>query len=370
MDEKTLLKELPRAVDAAMEVAQTLFPDPRKNTAEPIGGTRAPYGPGEQYAHKLLAETARSLDLEVEVDAAGNTYMTLPGRDRAAPRWFTGSHLDSVPQGGNYDGAAGVIAGVTALAALKRARFEPAQDLTVMGIRSEETGSWFTGKHGGHLGSRMALGLFEPDEFEQTVRVDCGKSLAQVMAECGFDIDKVHRGPPHLKASSIKGYLELHIEQGPVLEAKRLPVGVVTSIRGNARLRSARCIGEYNHGGGTPQELRRDAGTATSELVVEVDRAWQRLDAQGRDLVFAFGKFYTDPAAHTLSKVAGEVNFSLDLRSGDGAVLKVMRELVQAKAAEIGARRQVSFELGKFSNTDPCVLDESLRRDLAKGCEL
>src|SRR5204863_2459347 len=123
-------------------------------TADPAGGvTRASWGEGEEYAHRLLAKSARELGLEVSSDPAGNLYMTLPGRDRAAPAWFVGSHLDSVPEGGNFDGAAGVIAGLVAIRALKAAGIEPACDITVMGVRGEETGSWFTGPHGGHLGS-------------------------------------------------------------------------------------------------------------------------------------------------------------------------------------------------------------------------
>lgn len=369
MSTGSLERKLAGAVEDIAPVAQSLFGDLARHTADTAGVTRAPYGEGEQYAHELLARRARELELEVGVDPAGNLYMTGAGRDRNAPAWFVGSHLDSVPKGGNYDGAAGVIAGVAALAALQRAGIRPEQDVTVMGIRAEETGSWFSGPHGGHLGSRMALGLIRPGEFEEAVRVDSGRSLGYHMRQCGFDPGRVPLEPPHLDARRIKGYLELHIEQGPALEARGIAVGVVTSIRGNSRLRDPRCLGAYNHGGATPQEMRKDAVIATADLILEIDRKWREIHAAGGDLIFTFGKVSTDPKTHSLSKVPGEVRFSLDIRSGDPDILAMMREFVPRQAAEVGARRSVSFELGRFSVTEPTVLDSRLRGELRRGCE-
>ena len=365
-----LEQKLSTAVADAMPLAQSVFDSLARDTADPVGGvTRASYGEGEQYAHQLLTKLARELDLEVAVDQGGNLYMTLPGRDRKAGAWFVGSHLDSVPNGGNYDGAAGVVAGLAAIQAMQRAGIKPARDITVMGIRAEETGSWFSGAHGGHLGSRMALGLIRPDEFDIAIRLDSGRSLGEHMKECGFDPDTVRGKPPYLDPKRVRGYFELHIEQGPVLEHREIAVGVVTSIRGNSRLRNPCCLGAYNHGGATPQELRRDAVIATAELIQAVDRKWKELSTAGRDLVFTFGKLYTDPKVHSLSKVPGEVHFSLDVRSGEPEVLAIMREFVLRKADEIAASRNVRFELGKFAVTEPTVLDADLRRELHAGCE-
>jgi N-carbamoyl-L-amino-acid hydrolase len=366
----SLEQKLSAAVAEAMPLAQSVFETLARDTADPAGGvTRASYGEGEQYAHDLLARTARELNLEVSTDPGGNLYMTLPGRDRAEPAWFVGSHLDSVPKGGNFDGAAGVIAGLIAVRAIQHSAITPARDITVMGVRAEETGSWFSGLHGGHLGSRMALGLIRPEEFEQAVRVDTGRPLSEHMRECGLDPEAVRGNPPYIDAKRVKGYLELHIEQGPVLEHRGIPVGVVTSIRGNSRLRNPRCLGAYNHGGATPQELRQDAVVATADLIKAVDGKWQEVNAAGKDLVFTFGKLYTDAKVHSLSKVPGEVSFSVDIRSGDPEVLAMMREFVPRKADEIAASRNVRFELGTFAVTDPTVLDAALRRDLHDGCD-
>jgi N-carbamoyl-L-amino-acid hydrolase len=280
-----------------------------------------------------------------------------------------GSHLDSVPNGGNFDGAAGVIAGVAVLDAFARAGYRPQRSVTVMAIRGEEAGSWFSGAHGGHLGSRMALGLINPSELDTAIRIDSGRTLGDHIGECGFAPDRVKSGPRHLDPARIRCYLELHIEQGAVLEMKGLPVGVVNGIRGNSRLRDARCVGAYNHGGATPQEVRQDAVIATSQLVLGVDRKWRELHDAGRDLIFTFGKVYTDAAVHSLSKVPGEMKFSLDMRSGDPEVLAVMRDFVREEAVRVEAERRVRFDLGDYSITQPTVLDSKLRERLHDGSQ-
>lgn len=361
--------QLADAVAAAMPTAQALFDDLALNTRGTSGISRDPYGAGEQYAYRLVQACATRLELQCTWDAAGNLYMTRPGTDSQAPALIIGSHLDSVPNGGNYDGAAGVIAGLAVLEAFGSAGIEHRADVSVMAIRCEESSSWFAGEHGGHLGSRMALGLIDPSELDKAVRPDTGRSLGQHIADCGFDPDRVKRGPAHLTPGRIGRYFELHIEQGPVLEMKGLAVGVVDSIRGNSRLRNSRCIGAYNHGGATPQEIREDAVIATSDLVMRVHRKWEELHAQGKDLVFAFGKLSTDPEVHSLSKVPGETRFALDIRSGSPEVLGIMRAFVTEQAKLIEAEHRVRFELDEFTLSTPTVLDPTLVATLREGCE-
>src|ERR1700758_901624 len=142
------------AVAAQRDFAASLFERPRQDGLDEPGVTRDPYGSGEQRAHVTMADAAQSLGLAIERDAGANLYMTQPGRDRAARRVVIGSHLDSVPHGGNFDGAAGVVAGLVALAALNQLGLKPACDITVMGIRAEES-IWFQVSY---IGSRGALG--------------------------------------------------------------------------------------------------------------------------------------------------------------------------------------------------------------------
>ena len=360
---------LAEAVRAAMPMAGTLLDDLAQRTGGPKGITRTPWGDGEQYGHDLLAKAAAGMGLQCTHDAAGNLYMTLPGRDAKAPAWLIGSHVDSVPNGGNFDGAAGVIAGLAAIAALQALSIVPARNVRVMAIRAEEAGSWFSGAHGGHLGSRMALGLLDASELDTAVRTDSGQTLRAHLLAAGCDPERIGKGRALLDPAGVHAYLELHIEQGPVLEQRGLPVGIVTSIRGNSRLRDPRCLGEYNHGGATPQSFRRDAVIATSELVLAIDGKWRELESAGHDLIFTVGKVSTDPKLHSLSKVPGEVMFTLDIRSGDPAVLATMRAFVEAAAADIAQRRGVRFELGGFSISVPTVLDARLRQRLVAGAD-
>ncbi|HEX2825954.1 MAG TPA: hydantoinase/carbamoylase family amidase [Burkholderiales bacterium] len=354
------------AVDAAMPLAVELFDTLRKETADGAGVSRESYGAGEQLAHDLLTKTARALDLETRVDFAGNLYLTLPGRDRSAPGWITGSHLDSVPMGGNYDGAAGVIAGIVVQAALRRSGEQPPRDITVVGIRAEEASSWYEGSHNGHLGSRAALGMLPAKELHAAVNSRSRRTLAQHIAEAGFDVDAIAAQRVALDRGRYAGYVELHIEQGPVLENRAYPVGIVTAIRGSARLRSARCIGEYTHSGAVPHEYRSDTVLATAELCHRLDLAWEEVRNAGGDLVYTVGKLYTDPKAHALTKVPGETSFTIDLRSQSQVTLDAMMARTRELADEIGQRRRVRFELGEWNLQEPSVMDEGLRGVLAR----
>lgn len=362
-------RRLCRAVDESMAIAQRLFDDLAARTADPGGGvTRASYGEGEQIAYDMVAACARDIGLEVSGDAAGNAYYTLPGADRQAPCLIAGSHLDSVPRGGNYDGAAGVVAGLAAAAAIKDAGIVPPRDIAVMAVRSEECSSWFTGTHGGHLGSRAALGLMARSELDTAIHLGTGKALGAQMRDFGIDPDRIFDAPPALGRDRVQAYIELHIEQGPVLETAGLPVGVVTGIRGNARARGARCLGEYTHSGAVPQRHRRDAVLAAAELVLALETETRSLLAAGDDIVFAAGRFFTDPALHALSKVPGEVRFTLDIRSLSQEILERMAALAETRTVEIGHRRGVRFDLGALSFSAPTVMEAAHRRSLHDGC--
>ncbi|MCA8926975.1 MAG: Zn-dependent hydrolase [Alphaproteobacteria bacterium] len=333
-----------------------------KATHDGVGITRASYGEGEQKTHAIMAEAAKSLGLGVAQDPACNSYFTLPGKNRRAPAVLIGSHLDSVAQGGNFDGAAGVVSGLTALAALKDAGITPACDVTVMGIRAEES-AWFGVSY---LGSRAALGML-PNGALEAKRSDNGRSLAEHIAECGGDPEALKGGPAILDTSLVRAFLEPHIEQGPVLDERETPIGIVTGIRGNRRLPAARCLGRYAHCGGEPRWNRQDAVIAVSEFVLALDGIWTEIEAAGSDFAFTVGKFSTDPDRHAMTIVNGEVRFSLDLRSLDPAFLLAMESRLEEIARSISARRGVRFDLGQITRAAPGRMDTILRNSLWQG---
>jgi N-carbamoyl-L-amino-acid hydrolase len=192
--------------------AARLFAELADVSADTPGVTRASFGPGEAAAHAMIIREAKRIGLEHRTDAIGNLYVTLAGVDPNAPVLMTGSHLDSVPHGGNFDGAAGVLAGLDLLERLAQGPTPPC-DVTLIAIRAEEM-IWFP-EH--YLGSRAAFGLLPPDTPDRVKRSDTGRSLADHMTEAGFDPQSIRDRQPQLDPANIRAFVEVHIEQGPVL---------------------------------------------------------------------------------------------------------------------------------------------------------
>jgi N-carbamoyl-L-amino-acid hydrolase len=347
-----------------LKLAAVLFDSLRQATGVGRGIVRDSYGEGEQRAHDLMASTARNLDLDVATDAIGNLYMTLPGRDRTAPAIMLGSHLDSVPQGGNYDGAAGVVAGLSALSALRAAGRQIDRDVTVMGIRAEES-AWFDVAY---LGSGGAFGLLDPACLSVR-RSDDGRTLEAALVGRGFDPAAIRERRRLLDPARIEAYLELHIEQGPRLVAEGLPAAVVTGIRGCKRFRNARCTGQYAHSGAVDRPHRHDAVAATVALLHHLETAWVRELGAGADLVVTSGELYTDPAQHGPSKIAGETRFVIDIRSTSEETMTRMADEARRAAERIAAEYRVTFDLGATSDSPIAVMDGRLRAALRAQLE-
>jgi N-carbamoyl-L-amino-acid hydrolase len=286
--------------------------------------------------------------------------MTLPGQDRVAPPVIIGSHLDSVPQGGNFDGAAGVVAGLAVLAGWRHAGWQASFDVTVMAIRAEES-AWFDIPY---LGSAGAFGLLDPDCLGVR-RSDSGETLETVLARQGFDAGAIRERRRLIDPGRLRAYLELHIEQGPVLVEEGVPVAVVTGIRGCRRLRNARCQGAYGHSGALPRAYRQDAVAATIALLARLDADWRAAEAGGADLVVTTGEFSTDPARHGPSKVAGETRFVIDIRSVSDETMTGVETRARQHASAIEAEYRVRFDLGDASYSPPAAMDGALRAALA-----
>lgn len=320
---------------------------------------RDSYGPGEQAAHDIVHAAALGLGLACRVDAIGNLMMTLPGQDRAAPGIVIGSHLDSVPQGGNFDGAAGVAAGLSALARLREMGFMPPCDVTVIAIRAEES-VWFDVPY---LGSAGAFGLLDPAMLNVR-RSDNGVALGDTLRIAGFDADALATRRQLLDPRHIRAYLEVHIEQGPVLVEEALPIAVVSGIRGCLRFRSARCHGTYAHSGAVPRRYRSDAVAATVALLHHMQRYWDKAEEHGDDLVLTSGEFFTDPVMHGASRIAGDVQFVFDIRSTSDPVMQEVAAEFRSAAARIAAEYRVTFDLGAGSYSPPAMMDSVLRQHL------
>lgn len=334
----------------------------RENSLDPPGVSRASFGPGERMAHAHLAEVARSLGLVLQTDFVGNLFVTQPGRDPSLPVVMIGSHLDAVPHGGNFDGAAGVAIGLGVLAGLRRRGARPARGVTLLAIRAEEM-SWFPTHY---IGSRAGFGLLPADALENVFRFDSGRSLASHMAEEGFEPDRVAKGEASLVAAKIHAYIEPHIEQGPVLVDAGIAVGIVTGIRGNFRYRHCSVRGTYGHAGAVPRVARRDAVMAATAFVQEIEGYWLAQEAGSADFVATVGQFFTSASQHTITKIPGEVHFTLDMRSENNSVLMAAHAYLSIKAREIAEARHVSIDLGPHTHALAATMDGDLRARLTR----
>jgi len=350
---------MPRAIQPDIDLAASLFEALAAATRRGSGIVRDSYGEGEQAAHDIVRAAATTIGLEVSADAIGNLYMTLPGRERQAPRILVGSHLDSVPQGGNYDGAAGVVAGLAVMSALRATKIVPECDLSVMAIRAEES-AWFDVAY---VGSSGAFGLLDPACLAVR-RSDNGQSLEAAMLQRGLDPQPIRERRPLLNPARIRAFLELHIEQGPTLVARELPAAVVSGIRGCKRFRNARCTGAYGHSGAVGRPHRRDAVAATVAFLHHMEGVWREQEESGEDLVITTGELYTDPAMHGPSKIAGETRFVLDIRGLTDATMDAVAAEARAAAQRISSEYRVRIDLGPATHSTPALLDTRLRSRL------
>ncbi|WP_138472513.1 hydantoinase/carbamoylase family amidase [Poseidonocella sp. HB161398] len=354
------MTDLPKRPD--LQVAQAFLAELAKIRDVDGGVRRDSYGEGENRAHRIFRETAVSLGATWRQDAACNSYARIEGQDPSR-QLIIGSHLDSVPTGGNFDGAAGVALGLAVLGGFIASDTRPPVSITVMAIRAEES-TWFNASY---IGSRAALGVLAPEELTQVVRADSGQSLGDAIVESGGTLAPLVRRAPQIDLGSITGFIEPHIEQGPALIAENMPVAAVTGIRGSFRYRSARCLGAYAHSGATPRDVRQDSIAATARLVATMDELWEHLENEGHDLTVTFGRFESDPRHHAFSKVAGEASFCLDVRSASDDTLERVHADLLRLVSEIESSHRVRFDLGERTGSDPAVLSTELVQGLTEA---
>lgn len=338
--------DIRRAVLNQKRDVAAVFEALRAGSSVGEGVTRDSYGPGEEFAHRLIEQRAEALGLEAHRDHAANLFMTLAGTNRGAPRLMTGSHLDSVGNGGNFDGAAGVIAGLVAIKALQDLAVQSICDITTVAIRAEES-VWFQVSY---VGSRSAFGMLPLGALEAR-RVDTGRTLAAHMRECGANVDAVRSGEASLQARSIRAFVELHIEQSPQLIEAGLSIGIGTGVPGNFRYPAVNILGEYAHVG-LARRFRRDVVLAASEFAIGLDEIWRANDAAGRPMAFTIGRFHTDPNEHALTKVAGQLTLSLDVRAYAAAHLADLEVQLFELVRDIERKRAVRFDLGARTSAE------------------
>lgn len=267
---------------------------------------------------------------EVSIDAVGNVVGIYHGSDPSAPRLLTGSHYDTVRNGGKYDGRLGILVPMACVRELARSHRRLPFGIEVVGF-AEEEGQRYKAVF---LGSSALTGSFDPAWLDQ--QDSAGVTMRQAMAQARLDVNQI----PSLKRDPARylGFVEVHIEQGPVLNERDLPLGVVTSINGSIRY-VGEIMGMASHAGTTPMGSRRDAAAAVAEFILFVE---QRAAAEP-DLVATVG--ILEVPGGSINVVPGRSRFSLDVRATTDPVRNTCANDLLRELSAICARRGVSFQL-------------------------
>jgi allantoate deiminase len=311
--------------------------------ARPGGGIdRFAWTPELTEVTAWVGEELERLGLAVEVDAAGN----LLGRWSAGdgPAVLTASHLDTVPAGGRFDGALGVLAAVEAIRILRRDGVVPARPIWVAAFMDEEGTRFGTAL----FGSRAFCG--EALDEALAARDRDGVSVAEAMAACGLDAARIGDAE---RVGEVGAYVELHIEQGPVLQARGARLGVVESICGVVGLRVT-FTGEANHAGTTPPELRRDALTGAARLVVALREETLRRD----DLRATVGEIRVAPGAHNV--IPGTCELTVDLRPAGPAAYHGLLDRFSSLVGRIATEERLSAAIHVDHELEPAAMDPAV----------
>ena len=355
---------LNEAVAAQKPLVQSLLDGVAAIGADPPGITRDAYGRGENAAHDLIRKAGEALGMQASIDAGANLSLRWAAEKPEAPPIIIGSHLDSIVQGGNYDGAAGVIAGIGAVAALRAAGIMPRRDVEVLALRCEEA-VWFGL---GLIGSRCLLARLPPGALELR-HARTGNTLAESIAAAGGDPAQLRHGKPLRDPAAIGAYLEVHIEQAPQLIEADVPIAICLANPGNLRHPFIRIKGEDAHTG-LPHRFRRDAALAGADLSLFLEKLWLEEEAAGRHMAVTIGRFHTPVDRHSLTAVSGDFEMSLDLRAYDAAHLLALEARLQEIVDDVAKRRGVSITLGERSNAAPGLMNATLMARLGDAATM
>jgi ureidoglycolate amidohydrolase len=322
--------------------------------------TRIVFSPDDLRARAWLKDLATAEGFLIREDAVGNTFIRWPGADPTLPAVATGSHTDAIPHAGMYDGTVGVLGGLEALRALKRSGLQPRRSIELLMFTSEEPTRFGIGC----IGSRLLSGTLDPTRAD-TLReanepADTAQTLAEVREAAGF------KGPladTVLPPNHYHAWIELHIEQGPLLDRERIPLGIVTSIAAPASYRFT-ITGLGGHAGALLMPDRRDALCAASELILSVER--HTLATNAIDTVATVGTCDVHPGA--VNSVPSRVTLQLDIRDTDPTRRESVMQAVRTDIEDLRNRRHVTITEELINADAPAQSSEHIIETLEQIC--
>ena len=324
--------------------------------------TRVLFSDADLAARRLVAGWCRDAGLAVRTDAVGNGFARWEGADPSLPPVATGSHIDAIPNAGRYDGVVGVLGGLAAIRDLRRAGFLPRRAVELVIFTAEEPTRFGLGC----LGSRLLSGALNPAEADALTDRE-GRTLAEWRAGAGYpgDLAGVPLEPGHYAA-----FVELHIEQGPILEREGLDFGVVEKIAAPAAFR-LRLTGEGGHAGAVLMPDRHDALLAGAEIALAVERAVK--GSGSPDAVGTTGVFRVGPGA--INSVPAWADLEIDLRDTDLRTRDAAQTEIERAVAEVCGRRGVGFKMDTINADPPTLCDAGIIEqimsqidNLSRGC--
>ena len=323
--------------------------------AAPPAVTRIVFTPADLKARAWVISRCEEAGLTVRQDAIGNIFARWNGTDPSAPAVGTGSHIDAIPNAGKYDGVVGVLGGLEAIRALRRSGFRPKNSLELLVFATEEPTRFGIGC----LGSRLLSGTLSADAAAKLKDRD-GKSMDEVRRKAGLN---GNLQDVELPAGYYKGFVELHIEQGPLLERAQIPLGIVMRIAAPASLRIS-IEGAGGHAGGVLMPDRKDALCAAAELILAIERAARSSGAV--DTVGTVGVCEVFPGA--VNSIPSRVHLTLDIRDTDQARRDRVMQTIERASQNISTERQVSIQSELLNADAPADCAPEVRKAISVSC--
>ncbi len=325
------------------------------NTGD-IGITRVAYTNEEQACTQEFMRMCKAAGLESRIDECGNVIARREGRIKGLPPVIMGSHLDTVYQAGKYDGVVGVTAALEVIKRLNEKGIETDHPIEIISFACEESARFGIST----LGSKAMTGSFDKEKVRY-LKDRNGVTLEEALSLCAFDIDSVENADR--KGENIKAFLELHVEQGPVLENEHKKIGIVTGIAAPVRF-SIKIIGTPAHSGTTPMNMRNDALLGASEIVLELEKA--ALNEQNYGTVATVGVL--DIQSGAMNVVPGEVEVKVDIRGTSLESRQRVLDHLNRTIESVGRNRNLEIISEEIISEEPVLLSNEIIESIQTIC--